>query len=85
MVLMVASGVFVEVLSSDKVTVFGEQAPQPNYSDQQSTLDKLKVARAVIFFSISLIEIYGGRMYTLLLLAVVCICCCITGDDSKLA
>jgi hypothetical protein len=30
------------------------------------------------------IEVYAGRMYTLLLLIICVISCCITGDDDKL-
>lgn len=83
--MLVASGVFVELCSSSYLSLFNEAAPEAADPKNQTTIARLKIARASVFFSTVVIELYAGKMYQLVRAIAIIVCCCITGDESNLS
>jgi len=60
---MIASGIFVELLSSERLTLLGDEMDSPN-----ELIRKLVIARCTLFFFVVVIELFFGKMHTLLIL-----------------
>ena len=63
LVLLIASGVFVELLGSEELTLLGDEMDSPS-----ELIRKLVIARCCIFFFVVIVELFLGRMHTFLIL-----------------